>query len=353
MRETNKILEKVVIKQLKRNEIDKLVPIYLDAFQGMTSPELAKQWLHCNLRAFPQKICFGAWYNSSLLGYAVWTEKGGFRVQAVWELEQIAVLSEYRGRGIGAKLIHDSLTEIKDYLKKRRANLKLVKVTTGVANESRRLYEKVLGAKQESIVRDFYEGDEQIMIARFDQANAAIGNKDEILLRLEYSECQAGYNSRDKMVPDEVNHVGLIFAALSAVLIFAANLLQAQSSAWFYLVTIVVGIFGLFLLLGFLTDIQSNLSCKRALRKRSKEIEGLLSPERGIANLNPSLSIWRYAIPKRDEFWEEKKLKRVFSKVLPEGEGDYFVWAVRFAIILWGALVVLSIVYGPKIVPTG
>jgi len=343
------ILEKVAISQLKVDEIDKMVPIYLDAFSGMKSPALVKQWMYCNLNAFPQKACFGAWYDSLLLGYVVWSEKGGFRDEAIWELEQVAVLGQYRRQGIGTRLIHDSLAWIQDDLMKRGGSLKLVMVTTGKTNEFRKLYEKVLGAKEETVIKDLYEGDEQILIARFKQTTRNVTGREEGLLRLEYSECQNGYNSRDKIVPDEVRYVGFMFVVLTAVLLFAVDLI-GSSPALFTGVVILVGILGLSFLLGFLLDIQSNLSCKRALRERSKAIEQLLSPKSGDVT-HPPLSIWRYIIPGRDKYkyWEEKKLKRPFSQILPEQEGNYFLWAVRVAIILWMAVVVLTIIYGPNI----
>jgi len=353
MRKISKVsLQKTAVKQLKEAELDKLVPIYLDAFTGMRNPKLVKQWLRSNLRAFPQKMCFGIWRGDSLLGYIVWAERGTFRSEAVWELEQIAVLSEYQRQNIGTKLIQDSLSKIKVHLKKRGAKLRLIKVTTGVTNESARLYEKVLGAKQECVIRDFYNGDEQIMIARPDQTNTNLPDDDKTLLRLEYQECQEGYNNRDKMVPDELRDVGMVFTFLTGALIFAINLLRAEPEWLLLLVTSVLGMFGLLLLLGFLIDIQSIVSCKRALRQRSIEIEGLLSPTPGGIQPNDPLQIWRKTIPERDRRWGEKKLKNLFSKISPEGETDYFILATEIAIGLWLLLVVLGAIFGPQLTPS-
>jgi len=339
-------LERIDVRKLEKTEVDRIVPIYLDVFHGMTNPEMVRQWLQCNLRAFPLIICFGAWYDSSLLGYIIWTEKGAFRKEAVWELEQIAVLSQYRRQGIGSKLINKSLMEVKDHLTKRHANLKLVMVTTGIANESKRLYERALGAKKHSIIKDFYEGDEQIMIARPDEGNLYGPKDDEILLRLEYAECQTGYNSRDKIVPDEARYVAFIFGALTAILIFANDVLSGHPT-WFRIVASGTGVMGFVLLLGFLTDIQSNLTCKRALRKRSEEIENLLSPVENTADPKPPLSIWRYVIPKRAKYWGESRLKNIFPWVTPEGEGNHFVVATWAAIVIWIALIVACLVIGP------
>jgi len=105
--------------------------------------------------------------NGTALGYILWVEKGGFRKSAVFELEQIAVAENARGRGVGTFLIEQSLKKIREYLKKRGAKLKLVEVTTGTENQAQRLYQKTLDAQPEAIIKNFFRGDEVIMIARF------------------------------------------------------------------------------------------------------------------------------------------------------------------------------------------
>jgi len=115
------------IKRLGAADIDEIVPIYLDAFHGMTKREEVKQWMGCRLRAFPQVRCYGIWRNGDLLGYIVWEEHGGFRAKAVLELEQIAVLSQYRGQGTGTQLIVDSLIDIKACLRSEEPPLNLLR----------------------------------------------------------------------------------------------------------------------------------------------------------------------------------------------------------------------------------
>ncbi|TES91865.1 MAG: GNAT family N-acetyltransferase [Desulfobacteraceae bacterium] len=347
MRKTSKVSsQKTAVKQIKETEIDKLVPIYLDAFEGMRDQKLVKQWLRSNIRAFPQKMCFGIWRGDSLLGYIIWAEKGTFRPEAVWDLEQIAVLSKYRRQGIGTKLIRDSLSEIKVHLRKRGAELRLIKVTTGINNESARLYEKVLGAKKECVISDFYNGDEQILIARTNPTNTNLSEDDKALLKLEYQECQAGYNNRDKIVPDELRNVGLVFTFLTGALFFAINILQNEPDWLLWLAAGIIGIFGFLLLFGFLIDIQSNVSCKKVLRQRSAEIEDLLSPAPSGIQPNTVLQIWRKVIPKRKRKWEERVPKSLLRRKSPEGETDYFILAARIAIGLWLLLVIFGAIFG-------
>ena len=56
---------------------------------------------------------------------------------------------------------------VENYLKKRKSVLKLVEVTTGTDNQAQNLYKKTIKAESECIVKDFFRGDEVIMIARF------------------------------------------------------------------------------------------------------------------------------------------------------------------------------------------
>lgn len=48
-----------------------------------------------------------------IVGYIQWIQKSGFRNESVIELEQIAVLQNKRGKGIGALLIRESLNSKK------------------------------------------------------------------------------------------------------------------------------------------------------------------------------------------------------------------------------------------------
>jgi ribosomal protein S18 acetylase RimI-like enzyme len=79
-----------------------------------------KKWIKCNFKVFPRMQYFVAQFKGKVLGYILWVEKGGFRKNAVLELEQIAVHPDYRGIGIGTKLIKESLKELKNHLRKKK-----------------------------------------------------------------------------------------------------------------------------------------------------------------------------------------------------------------------------------------
>jgi len=157
---------KLKIRPAGMKDVKRLAEIYLDCFHGMKDRKKVQLWFKCNLKAYPRMQYFVAELDS-IVGYILWVEKGGFRKEAVWELEQIGVLSSYRGKGIGTKLIIESLKKIRKYLKRRKARLKLVEVTTGTSNRAQKLYKKTLGAKPCCIIKDFFRGDEVVLIARF------------------------------------------------------------------------------------------------------------------------------------------------------------------------------------------
>ena len=158
----------IKIVKMQKSDILSVAKIANQCFRGYGSLNRAKKWISCNFGAFPRAQYFVAKEKGIALGYILWIEKGGFRKESVWELEQVAVSPEYQCRGVGAKLILDSLEIIKKNLKKRGSALKLVEVTTGL-HQAPHLYEKTLGAKKEAVIKNFFRGDEAIMIARFDK----------------------------------------------------------------------------------------------------------------------------------------------------------------------------------------
>jgi ribosomal protein S18 acetylase RimI-like enzyme len=101
-----------------------------------------------------------------VVGYILWLEKGGFRKDAVLELEQVAVRAARRGQGIGEALIRGSLDGLRIALQSRGARLKLIEVTTGSEQGAIGFYARVLGAEVAARIPDVFRGDEYILIAR-------------------------------------------------------------------------------------------------------------------------------------------------------------------------------------------
>jgi len=73
------------------------------------------------------------------------------------ELEQIAVLPQHRGQGVGRALIQQSLPMAE-------AALKHVMVTTRADNQAQSLYRQTLGVEVEAVIRNLYSADEVVMV---------------------------------------------------------------------------------------------------------------------------------------------------------------------------------------------
>lgn len=155
------------IIRLSKEDLQKVAEIGKESFSGLKEKEHAKTWIECNLNAFPRTQYFVAKENNEILGYILWIEKGGFRNESVWELEQIAVKEIHRGKGIASKLIKESLNHIHKYLEERGSRLKLIEVTTSTENQAQEIYRRHLNAKIEAVITKMFRGDEVIMIARF------------------------------------------------------------------------------------------------------------------------------------------------------------------------------------------
>lgn len=123
-------------------------------------------WLQCHLNASPLTLCFVAQQHNEIVGYILWTQKSGFRPEAVLELEQLAVDPQHQNKGIGRRLISDSLPLVKQQLSRQGSTLKHILVTTRSDNHAQQLYRETLGAEAELTIRNLYSADEVLMIAR-------------------------------------------------------------------------------------------------------------------------------------------------------------------------------------------
>jgi ribosomal protein S18 acetylase RimI-like enzyme len=153
----------VIILPMHKEDIDAVAKIHIEQFPRQKH---SKKWISCNFAAFPRIMLFVARDEKDMvIGYIQWIQKSGFRPESVWELEQIAVLKNHQGKGIGKLLIEKSLEFIKNYLADTNSKLKAVLVSTRIDNSARLLYEKVLKAKEVAVIKDLYSHDEIIMLA--------------------------------------------------------------------------------------------------------------------------------------------------------------------------------------------
>ena len=155
-----------VVRPAQEADLDGIASVGSEAFSGLRPLADGRRWVDACWRAAPRMKYWVAELRGEIVGYILWIEKGGFRRDAVLELEQVAVRASVRGRGIGEALIRASLGALRGELAARGSHLKLVEVTTGSEQGAIGFYARVLGTEIAARIPDFFRGDEYILIAR-------------------------------------------------------------------------------------------------------------------------------------------------------------------------------------------
>ena len=154
----------IIIRPITEVDVDAVAAVHSEVFARQSA---SRKWVKCNFNAYPRIMMFVAEHGDGhIAGYIQWIQKSGFRKEAVIELEQIAVLPDFQGKGVGTKLINESLSNIKDYLKDQDSLLKSIIVTTRSDNQAQSLYKKVLNAEMAGTIKNLYSHDEVIMLAK-------------------------------------------------------------------------------------------------------------------------------------------------------------------------------------------
>ena len=156
----------VSVRVATREDLAVIAEIGSEAFSGLRPGEQGQTWVKATFASAPRMEYWVAEDSSGIVGYVLWTEKGGFRSNAVIELEQIAVRRDRRGRGVGRQLVRTSLEGVEERLARRGSALKLIEVTTGSEQHAREFYRDVLGAEVVAEIPDYFRGTEYVMIAR-------------------------------------------------------------------------------------------------------------------------------------------------------------------------------------------
>ncbi|PMN65420.1 3-oxoacyl-ACP synthase [Enterovibrio norvegicus] len=152
------------IRLMTHADLPKAAAIHHEAF---VRQQRSYEWLECNLNAAPRFLNFVAESDGDILGFITWTQKSGFRADAVLDLELLAVASHAQGKGVGRSLIEQSLPQVRTLLAEQGSTLKHIMVNTRADNFAQTLYKKTLGAEVEVTIPDLYSADEVIMIARY------------------------------------------------------------------------------------------------------------------------------------------------------------------------------------------
>jgi len=156
--------KKMIIRPFKSYDLNETSEVHKAAF---IRQKMSYEWIECNSKVYPKSLIFVAENeDNEIVGYIHWCQKSGFRPEVVLELEQLAVHPAYQGKGIGTKLIKESLPQIQKHLRTRNAVIKHVVVTTRADNFAQELYKKTLNAEVEATISNLYSADEVFMISR-------------------------------------------------------------------------------------------------------------------------------------------------------------------------------------------
>ena len=152
------------IRRFEKKDLEAAATVHKAAFERQ---QMSYEWIECNSKAYPRfQIFVAETRENKIVGFIHWSQKSGFRPDVVLELEQLAVLPVFQNKGIGTRLILESLPHVQAQLKTRGAEIKHIMVTTRSDNFAQRLYRKTLNARVESTLRSLYSADEVIMVAR-------------------------------------------------------------------------------------------------------------------------------------------------------------------------------------------
>jgi ribosomal protein S18 acetylase RimI-like enzyme len=162
-----------VVRAAREEDLPEIAAIGAESFSGLRPLENGNRWVRACWGAQPRMRYWVADRLGRLEGYILWIEKGGFRPEAVVELEQIAVRTSLRGQGIGGELIRRSLRELGQLIERDHRRIKVIEVTTGSEQGAVEFYRRTLGADVVAKVPGLFRGDEYILLARPRRENGA------------------------------------------------------------------------------------------------------------------------------------------------------------------------------------
>lgn len=154
------------VRRARQADLRDIARIGNASFSGLRPLPLALRWVRANWAARPRMRYWIARRQGVPIAYILWIEKGGFRPDAVVELEQIAVAPELRGRGIGQLLVRRSLRGLQQEITRSGRRIKVIEVTTGSEQGAIRFYRRALGATVVAKIPDLFRGTELVLIAR-------------------------------------------------------------------------------------------------------------------------------------------------------------------------------------------
>jgi ribosomal protein S18 acetylase RimI-like enzyme len=156
----------IQIRPARFADLNAIAHIGSASFSGLRPLAIGRRWVRACWSARPRMRYWVASQARTVLGYILWMEKGGFRPEAVIELEQVAVAPGHRGQGIGDLLVRSSVQQLSEGIVDSGRQVKVIEVTTGSEQGAIGFYQRSLGAEVVATIPDLFRGDEYVLIAR-------------------------------------------------------------------------------------------------------------------------------------------------------------------------------------------
>ncbi len=156
----------VEVRPATERDLEGIALVGSESFSGMRPLPVAVRWVRACWGAAPRMRYWIAERQRETLGYILWMEKGGFRPEAVVELEQIAVRPVRREHGIGSELVRRSFEALSRSIEEDGRRVRVIEVTTGSEQGAVEFYRRTLGAEVVAKIPGLFRGDEFVLIAR-------------------------------------------------------------------------------------------------------------------------------------------------------------------------------------------
>jgi len=118
-----------MIRRATSQDIEAIAAINRLSFSGNKPQGKAEQWVSSHFNQGDQYHYFVLEENEKIGGYISWELRGGFaREIPVIELEQLAVHPDFRGQGVGTKLVDQTFESMKQWVHTQQPEAKEMKV---------------------------------------------------------------------------------------------------------------------------------------------------------------------------------------------------------------------------------
>lgn len=122
-----------MIRRATAQDVPLIAKLNRQGFSGNKPVGVAERWVCCHFAQGDQYHYFVSEQDGVVNGYVSYEVRGGFaREIPVIELEQMAVDANFRGQGIGTKLVEETLQTMKRWIHEQQPEAKQMRVVVWV-----------------------------------------------------------------------------------------------------------------------------------------------------------------------------------------------------------------------------